>query len=73
MFDVPLQTVSLPVMLPANEGTELTVIANLLSAPSPQSLCPFTFNSPDIALFSKFTEIILVVLVPDIPVGKVQI
>ena len=65
----PWHTVAGPLIIPAGEGSGLTVIPSEEGIPSPQSaLCPFTVREPDSAVESKETTIELVPA-PDVMVA----
>ena len=57
----------------AGDGYGFIVIASEAEVPVPHVLVPATLKSPDCALSSKLTWIVLVVLLPLAPCGNVQI
>jgi len=63
----------IPLIGSAQTGNEFKIIANEEDPPTTQSFCPYTEIFPDVAIDPKFTVILLVVLVPFAPVGKVHV
>jgi len=53
-------------------GIGFTITANADSLPKPQVFLPFTVMFPDCALLAKFAFILLVVLLPETPLGNVH-
>ena len=71
--DWPAHIVVVPEIAPAAAGNGVTVMGKVDADPSPQELIPFTVILPEVAEIPYSTVILLDVLVPVAPPGRVQL